>query len=85
LAAAKADTKRRFGLKKVEVFEPKPPAPPKPVFETGQEVRIMTEDYGKSYKGRKGTVADVTEDVIMVTVPRRKTPMSINPNHLESV
>ena len=53
-------------------------------FQIGQEVRINTDVFGASYKGRKGTVVGVEGVLFSVQTPKRKSPLVIEQHYLDA-
>ena len=54
-------------------------------FSEGGEVKILTADYGKRYKGTKATILEVLEEGFKVSAYRRIAPLVVNSEHVEIV
>jgi len=59
-----------------------------PAFAIGDAVRIVTEQYGKSYKGERGTVVGFDYDgwpLVQVRPSKRKSPLVVMPDSLKKL
>lgn len=52
------------------------------LFAEGQEVRITSDEYGKSYNGTKGVVLSIAGTTVVVQSKKRKTPLEVQASHL---
>lgn len=58
-------------------------APKMPPFLIGEEVKLNTDCYGRSYKGRKCTVINLNP--LQVQLPKRKSPLEVVAEHLDKM